>query len=191
MIIVIRYNDFMLQFRSKITRRVLEYFFLNPDQNRYINELSDILGLDAGNLYRKLKEMEREGILISEIRGNQKYYALNKKYSLLRELKRTYEVKFGFVNHLKEKLSKLKGIEEAYLFGSYAAGNFQQDSDIDILLVGSHSSLDAKRIILPLQKLIGREINIIDLSPKELKSLIRKKDDFIKNIFSKKTIKLL
>lgn len=181
----------MLQFRSKVTRKVLEYFFLNSDQSRYINELAGILGLDAGNLYRKLKEMEREGILISDERGNQKYYSLNKRYSLLKELKRTYEAKYGFINHLKEDLNKLKGIEEAYLFGSYAAGNFQQESDIDILLVGSHSSLEAKRIILPLQKMIGREINIVDLSPKELKSRLRKKDDFIKNIFSKKTIKLL
>lgn len=181
----------MLQFRSKITKKVLEYFFLNADQSRYINELAGILDLDVGNLYRKLKEMEKEGILTSEDRGNQKYYSLNKRYSLLKELKRTYEAKYGFINRLKDSLNKLKGLKEAYLFGSYAAGNFQQESDIDILLVGSHSSLEAKRIILPLQKMTGREINIVDLSPKELKSRIRKKDDFIKNIFSKKTIKLI
>ncbi len=48
----------MFQFRSKITVKVLGYFFLNPHESRYINELAEILDLDAGNLYRKLKEME-------------------------------------------------------------------------------------------------------------------------------------
>lgn len=80
----------MFQFRSKITVKVLGYFFLNPHESRYINELAEILDLDAGNLYRKLKEMESEGILLSEKRGNQIYYCLNKKYPLLKEIKRVY-----------------------------------------------------------------------------------------------------
>lgn len=81
-------------------------------------------------------------------------------------------------------------MEKAYIFGSYVKGNFQQESDIDILLIGDHSSLEAKRIILPLEKNIGREINIIDISIEELKLRQKKNDDFIKNIFSQKTIKI-
>jgi len=81
-------------------------------------------------------------------------------------------------------------LEKAYIFGSYVKGNFQQESDIDILLIGDHSSLEAKRIILPLEKNIGREINIIDISIEELKLRQKKNDDFIKNIFSQKTIKI-
>ena len=191
MIIVSAYNSFMIQIRSKIAINILGYFFINPSRFNYVNELAKILEADPGNLYRKLIEMEKEGILISEERGNQKYYGLNKKYPLLKELKRSYETKYGLVNLLKEKLSKLENLKEAYIFGSYAAGNFGQESDVDILLIGDHSPLEAKRTILPLQKVVGREINIIDISEKELKSRKKTNDDFIKNIFSKKTIKLI
>jgi len=191
MIIVSIYNSFMIQIRSKIAINILGYFFINPSRFNYVNELAKILEADPGNLYRKLIEMEKEGILISEERGNQKYYGLNKKYPLLKELKRSYETKYGLVNLLKEKLSKLENLKEAYIFGSYAAGNFGQESDVDILLIGDHSPLEAKRTILPLQKVVGREINIIDISEKELKSRKKTNDDFIKNIFSKKTIKLI
>jgi len=180
----------MFQFHSKITIKVLGYFFLNPQKNHYVNELANVLDLDVGNLFRKLKELEEEGILYSEKRGNQKYYGLNKNYSLLKETKRMYNAKYGIINILKEKLRKIKKLKEAYIFGSYAKGNFQQGSDIDILLIGDHSSIEAKREILPLEKSIGREINIIDISKEEFKLRKKGKDDFIKNIFSQKTIKI-
>ncbi|MBU4369192.1 nucleotidyltransferase domain-containing protein [Patescibacteria group bacterium] len=180
----------MFQFRSKITIKILGYFFLNPQKTNYVNELANLLSLDVGNLFRKLKELEGEGILYSEKRGNQKYYGLNKNYSLLKEMKRMYNAKYGVVGILKEKLKKIKKLDEAYIFGSYAKGNFQQESDVDILLIGEHSSLKAKLEILPLEKTIGREINIIDISMEELKLRRKKNDDFIKNIFSQKTIKI-
>ncbi len=181
----------MFQFRSKITVKVLGYFFLNPRESRYINEIAEILDLDAGNLYRKLKEMEKEGILLSEKRGNQIYYGLNKSYPLLKEIEKAYAAKYGLENILREKLKNLKGLKAAYLFGSYSKGGFGRDSDIDILLAGNHFPIEAKRIILPLQKIVGREINIIDLTPQELETRQKKGDDFIKNIFSQKIIKIL
>jgi len=179
-----------LLLRTKITIKVLGYFFLNPQKTNYVNELANVLDLDVGNLFRKLKELEKEGILYSEKRGNQKYYGLNKNYPLLKEMKRIYNAKYGIVNILKKKLKKIKKLEKTYIFGSYAKGDFQQESDIDVLLVGDHSSLEAKRIILPLEKTAGRKINIIDISTEELKLRHKKNDDFIKNIFSQKTIKI-
>jgi predicted nucleotidyltransferase len=180
----------MFQLRSKITIKVLGYFFLNPDSARYINELANILDLDPGNLFRKLKELEKEGILISEERGNQKYFGLNKNYHLLKEIKKTYENKYGVERQILERIKGLKGLREAYIFGSYSQNKLQSDSDIDILLVGEHSPIEAKRLILPLQKTIGREINIIDISPEEMERRRKNRDDFIKNIFSKKIIRI-
>lgn len=181
----------MIQFRSKITIKLLNYYFLNPEKKHYINELAKKLDLDPGNLFRKLKELESEGILISENQGNQKYYGLNKEYPLLKELKKIYQAKYELVNFLKEKLLPLNGLKEAYVFGSYASDSLQQESDIDILLIGNHSSINAKKLILPIQNDIGREINVVDMTPKEFKEKKRKKDEFIKNIFSEKTIKIL
>ena len=92
---------------------------------------------------------------------------------------------------LKQKLSKLKGLREAYIFGSYAKDSLQQESDIDLLLVGEHSSLEAKRLILPLMKEIQREINIVDFSSAEFKKKKKAGDEFLKNIFSQKKIKII
>lgn len=159
----------MFEFRSKITIKVLRYFLLNLERRRYVNELADLLEIDLGNLFRKLKELEAEGILVSEMQGNQRYFGLNKKYPLLHELKHFFRAKYGIEEILKQKLSKLKGLREAYIFGSFAKDSLQQESDIDLLLIGSHSTLEAKKLIFPLAKEIQREINIVDFSSAEFK----------------------
>lgn len=180
----------MFQFRSIIAQKVLEYFLVNPNEAHYINELAHMLELDPGNLYRKLKEFEAEGIFISQVKGSQKYFSLNENYPLLPELKRSFEVKYGLVNQLKIRLDKIKGLSEAYIFGSYANKNFSEVSDIDLLLIGEHDGLAAKGLILPLQKYFGREINIIDIAPEEFRKRKKRQDPFLHNIFSRQNIKL-
>ena len=181
----------MLNFRSKITQSLLNYYFINPREKRYINELASILSHDPGNLYRKLKELEDEGILSSQEQGNQKYYMLNDKYPLLKEVKKTFEMKYGIASKLKDILNKVPGLMEAYIFGSYTNNKFNSESDIDLLLVGKHSSIGAKRKIIGLQKELSREINIIDFTPEELKRKKKQGDEFINNIFSNKSIKII
>jgi len=94
----------MLNFKSKITIKILSYYFINPDRKHYINELAKIINADPGNLFRKLKELEKEGILSSEPLGNQKYFYLNKKCPFLTEYKNIFERTYGLSEVIKEKL---------------------------------------------------------------------------------------
>lgn len=180
----------MLNFRSKITRGVLGYYFINTGAKKYVNELAKILEVDPGNLDRKLKELESEGILNSEFSGKQRYYFLNPKYPLLAEVKKIYQVKYGLKELLAERLKKLPGLKKSYIFGSYANNKMEKESDIDLLFIGSHSSFQAQKAVLDLQKRFGREFNIVDLTEKEFISRKRKKDEFIRNIFKGKIIKI-
>ncbi|KKM82518.1 hypothetical protein LCGC14_1318790, partial [marine sediment metagenome] len=72
----------MISLKSKITRKLLNYFFLNPKESLYVNELSRNLALDKRNLVKKIKELETEGILKSQARGNLKLYSINRNYKL-------------------------------------------------------------------------------------------------------------
>ena len=49
----------MISFRSKVTIKVLDYFFINPDEKHYINELAKMFSLDPKNVDVKLKELEK------------------------------------------------------------------------------------------------------------------------------------
>ncbi len=181
----------MFSLGSQITIKVLGYFFMNPAKRHYVNELADLLAVDPGNLSRKLKELAAEGVLAAEEQGNQKYYFLNKGYPLSKEVKKMYEAKYGIIPLLKNELGKIEGLGKAYIFGSFAKNSLQQESDIDLLLVGLHSSLEAKRWLLPIQKNIGRQINVVDMGQKEFERARSGKNAFIENIFSGKIIDLI
>ena len=181
----------MFNFKSKITEKLLNYYFVNLSAGHYINELARMLSLDPGNLDRKLKELEKEGILISRPIGNQRHYSLNKRYPLLSELKKIYHLKYGLEKKMTGLLKKLPALKSAYIFGSYANNKFRPSSDLDILLIGGHSSIEAKRLLVKTEKEFKREFNVIDLTEEEFKKKKREKDEFMTNIFSHKIIKLI
>jgi predicted nucleotidyltransferase len=181
----------MINFKSNLTRQILDYYLVNTSEKKYLRELAGILSVDPGNLSKKLAELEKEGFLESTEEGKQKYFFINLKYPFLKEIKKIYQSQFSLPLLLKEKLRKLRGLKEAYIFGSYAKDKLTTASDIDLLLVGDFDSLEANRLVLPLQKNINREINIIDFSQREFLNKQRAGDDFLKHIFSEPTIKVI
>lgn len=181
----------MISLRSKITKKVLNLFFLNEKENFYVNELAKLLREDPSNIYKKLLELKEEGILSDEFRGKERYFFLNTKYPFLKEYKRIILKGLGFERILKEKLSKLKDINSVYIFGSYVKNKLSAESDIDILIVGEFDTLKVQKVILEIQKSTGREINSIELTRKEFEKRKNEKDELLADIFSQKYIKIL
>jgi len=181
----------MVSLKSKVTRKVLNYFFINPEEGLYVNELVKKLELDKRNLVKKLKTLEQEGIVVSRKRGNLKIYSINTKYPLYDEYKKIICKTLGFEANLKEALSSVDNIEQVYIYGSYAIDSLSVHSDIDILAVGEHDVLVLQRIINKFQREIDREINVVNMSKKEFQKRKRAKDAFIESVFSNKYIKVL
>mgnify|MGYP006305782167 CR=1 FL=1 len=181
----------MLSLRSKVTIKLLDYYFLNPEAEVYINELARILSLDPKNTETKLKELEKEGLFKSEFRGKQRYFFLAKDNPILEHYRQIFLKTYGIEKKLKDVLNGIKGLQEAYLFGSYANNKMDSSSDIDLLAVGAHSVLELQRIITTLQKDTDREFNVINLSSKEFEKKKKDNDPFITNVFKTKNIKLL
>lgn len=180
----------MISLRSKITKAVLGYFFLHEQAEEYINELARKLSLDSGNLTRKLKELEDVGILVSSARGKETYFSLNKSFPLLKEYKKIILKTVGFEHSLRGVLSDIKGIQEAYIYGSYAKNQMDAHSDIDVMIVGEHDALILQKKISALQKMTDREINITQMSREE--SQRRKNTDaFYKGILKQAKIKII
>lgn len=181
----------MISFKSEITQQILNYFFINPHESLYVNELARKLSLDKRNLVKKLKELEKEGILLSQSRGNLKLYTINQDFPLYNEYKNIILKTVGFEEELKELLNGIPGIEKAYIYGSYASDKLETHSDIDLLVIGEHSILSLQKAISKLQKKMGREINTINLDRNEYILRRKKKDTFLTNIFQGKIIELI
>ena len=180
----------MLSLKSKITQAVLGYFMLHEGAELYVHEMARRLTLDQGNLDRKLKELEKDGILKSELRGKERYYSLNASFPLLKEYKRIILKTVGLEHVLKDELQRVKGLKQVYLFGSYAKNQMDAASDIDVLAVGNHNTLELQKKISAIQKSVGREINVISLGPAEYEKK-RKSDPFIKSVHHGKKIQIV
>lgn len=179
----------MISLRSEITKKLLNYLFLNPHESLYINELTRQLAVDKRNLVKKINELEEEGILQSQRRGNLKLYSLNLKYPLYNEYRKIILKTVGFEHNLKESLKRVKGIKEAFIYGSYARDKLDSHSDIDILVVGSHSIALLQKELNELAKQLNREINVVNMDEQEFNKKI-KKDPFITGILKGKHIKI-
>ena len=61
---------------------------------------------------------------------------------------------------------------------------------MDILLIGSHDSIEVREVLASLQRRLGREINIIDYSVEEYEKKLKEKDDFLDRVFHESMLTL-
>lgn len=181
----------MLSLKSRLVAKLLGFLFLHENESFYVNELSRGLALDRGNLIRKLREFEGVGLLQSEFKGAQKYYCLNKQFPLYKEYRGIVQKTIGLESKLKVVLQDVPGIQNAWLFGSYATGKMDDLSDIDLLVVGCHQTVALHERLAPLQKFFGREINAVSMSGEEFVRRREAKDPLVTDIFKGRNIQLL
>ena len=181
----------MISLRSEITKRLLNYFFINPQESLYVNELARKLHLDKRNLVKKIRELEKEGILKSYTRGNLKLYSINRDYVLYQEFRKVFLKTVGLEDELKKIMAETAGIKQAYIYGSYAQNNMDTHSDIDLLVIGNYKIVLLQRKLSQLQKEIEREINTVNLDESEYKKRLKNQDPFIADVFKKKHLKLI
>lgn len=179
----------MISLKSKLTQKVLAFIFLQEEEF-YASALAKRLKLDRGNLIRKLHELERVGLLISKINGHEKYYKLNSKFPFLKEYRSIVQKTFGIEEKIKNILSNMDRVNRAFLFGSYVKNKMDEKSDIDLMVIGKHSTIELQKQIAKLQKDFDREINVISIGSSEFKDK-QKNDPFIKSLLKSSRIELI
>jgi predicted nucleotidyltransferase len=177
--------------KSKLRQKLLRLYFSHPEKKYYIRQLARMFNQPAAYVRRELLRLEKEGLFTSEFVGKERFFALNKKHYLYLEIKKIISKTIGIEGALRQDLAKIKGIKEAYLFGSYAKDRLGPESDIDVLIIGSADPEKIIKKVVSWQKKFKREFNVIDMSEAEFKKRKRNKDELLLNILSSKLIKLL
>jgi predicted nucleotidyltransferase len=181
----------MLDMRSKARQKLLAYYFTNPTNRHHLRDLAERLSVDPSNLSKELGRLEREGLFRSEVSGRQKYFQLNREYPLFNEVRSIIAKTIGAVPLLAESLNKIEGIEEAYLYGSFARNRQDAASDVDVLVIGKPKSDTLAETVQKLERQLGREINYTVLTRKELELRRGRKDPFLENIWHNKRVLLV
>jgi predicted nucleotidyltransferase len=166
-------------FKSKARKALFRLYFSNPDSEYYLRDLERILDIPVSIIRKELLRLEEDGIFMSKKKGNLVYFSLNKSYPLFDELKSIVFKTVGIKGLLKGVLSKIKGIETAFIYGSFAKNEESAKSDIDLFVMGKIDENQLVKEIGKLEKVLKREINYSLYSKSDLKKKKREKDSFI------------
>lgn len=175
---------------TKLRKKLLAYAFSHIDDTYYVRELASLINGDPGNLSRELKALEEEGLFSSKVRGKIKLFTLQKTYPLFNDLKAFMSKTEGVEGSLRSLISEIKGIELAFIYGSYAKNKEHRLSDIDLVAVGNFSERELTLRVHLLEKKLNREINFTTYSSEEFINEIKKPGGFLNLVLKEKTILL-
>jgi predicted nucleotidyltransferase len=168
---------------SRIRVEILRIFVTEPESSFHINELSRRTGFSPRGVEIELKNLLSGGILKREISGNLHKYQLDPLCPINKELRAMITKTVGVVARIKYALAPLESqIEQAFVYGSFATGEYGNESDVDLFVVTDLTGLKLAELLGPVQNDIGRSINISQFTLDEYKSRLKGKDHFLQRI---------
>lgn len=162
-------------------QRALTVLLLNPEQDYHVRELARLTDTTAGTLHKELARLAEAGLLLRREQGNQVRYQANPQCPVFAELASLFRKTTGAVAVLAELLAPLQP-QLALVFGSYARGSENANSDIDLLVIADASFADVARALYPAQESLQREINPVLYSAAELRRRADAGDGLISEI---------
>ena len=177
--------------KSKLRQHLLSLYFTNPEKRFYLRELERILNFSVANIRRELVKLEKADLFLTENKGNLVYYYLNQAFPLFSELKGIISKTIGVPATVKSMLEKIKGIKQAFIYGSFAKDEQKPASDIDILIIGEVNENKLVELCRKLEKDLQREINYTLYSESDFARKKKAKDPFILELLKQPKIFLI
>jgi predicted nucleotidyltransferase len=169
-------------FKSKTRKALFKLYFTNPESAYYLRQLERLIDIPVSMIRKELMRLEQEGVFLSHKKGNLLYYSINKSYPLFSELKSIVFKTVGVEGALKQALAKIKGIELAFIYGSFAKKSESAVSDIDLFIMGDINEDPLIGEIRKAEDALKREINYTLYTRDEFKNKKAGKDSFILNL---------
>lgn len=173
-------------FTSKVRVGILKVL-LFENMNFHLRELSRRIGATPIYVKKELENLKGLGLVIETKKANLLTYSLNEGSPIFEDIKNL----FLKTDYLGEHLIKsFKEAEYALIYGSFAEGSYDSESDIDVLIVSNSEEKDFLKTLRKLEGEIGREINYV-LWDKKTFERRAKSSSFLKTIKSGKIIMLV
>ncbi|MFH0973562.1 MAG: nucleotidyltransferase domain-containing protein [Candidatus Micrarchaeota archaeon] len=148
-------------FKSFSGLRVFEWFLARPTRKIHFKELCRELGLSPLTVKTYCEEFVAREWLLDERQANLRIFSLNDGNYAIKAFKRAF-----FLDALREcGVEELvnDGVISFALYGSHASGDYDEKSDVDLLVVGRKEQVDYARV-KALEKKTGKNIQLIVFS---------------------------
>lgn len=151
--------------RSQQQGEILALLLGDPDLELSLSQLSERTGTPYPSVHREIERAERAGLVASRKVGQTRLVRANTESPYYAGLAEVLTRAFGVPAVIARLLEPVAGIEEAYIYGSWAARHAGQPGqrpvgDIDVLILGEP---DRDRLYAALQvaeQRLGRQVEV-------------------------------
>jgi len=170
-------------FRSELQGRLLALLYSDADKGWTVSDLAGVLSAHIATVQREASRLEEAGILQSERVGKSRVLRPNLGSPYAEDLSSLVTKAFGPSHVLAPLFSHVRGVEEAYLFGSWAARYAGErgpaPGDVDVLVIGDPDVEALDSVAVEAQGRLGREVNITIRTREEW---ARARDGFVRTV---------
>lgn len=149
---------------------IMDYFFMKPDLEVNIRELSRLLDINHMTVRTNLIRLVDEGYLRLKKKDLEHLFSLDRNSSKVKNKKRLWNIQrtmdSGLISYLDELYESPKSI---ILFGSYSFGEDSKESDIDIAI---QTKIKKKPVLDKFERYLGHEVQLFNFSLDDDKNLL-------------------
>jgi len=169
--------------KSDVQGLILAELFMNPDELFSITHLAEFAGTSLPTAMREVDRLLDGQLVVQKTVGRARFIQANKKHLLFDSVSQIVAFSYGPAAILPPLLIGLDGIAHAYLFGVWAARLSRQTEaspkEVDLLLIGNVSRIEASRAAAKAEVLLGRDVNVQFASALEWQ---REESEFVRTI---------
>jgi predicted nucleotidyltransferase len=163
------------------------YFILHPDGEPHFRALQRATGIASRSLQHELARLEELGMIQRERDGRLMRFrrvADHPRWSVFRDLVRNFAQPKAL---LRTALVEVPGINAAFIYGSFARGEMDENSDIDVFALGEDLEEAGPELALVAGTseaaiLLGHEVNVTRYTRKKLEN--RRHGGFLRSVLA-------
>lgn len=168
---------------SKVRIKILELFFSNIGEMYHVRGIVREVDEEINAVRRELDNLEKNGLLKKEPRGNRVYYWVRQDYPMFGDLVSIVVKSTGLGKAIIEARNKIGKISYVMFSGTFARGKqSKKDDSVDILVVGEVVLPELATLVRAEESKRSREINYTVMSKEEFEFRKKRRDPFLQGI---------
>jgi hypothetical protein len=143
---------------------MLALLYLLPERSFSLSDIARQVGVNVKAVHQEANRLAQAGLVREQRTGNMRLLSAETEGPLSRPLTDLMAVTYGPLPVLTACLADVRGVEHAFIYGSWAARYHDQPGppprDIDLLIVGEADPDDIEDAVQPARQQLRREVNV-------------------------------
>lgn len=157
------------------TRKNIEVLQLISEKELCIREIAQELEISPGKVHNSIKLFKKNKMITEQKIKNRLIIKPNRKNQLFKKIKSLINLTSLMQNPNFKRLQK---IGKVGIYGSFAKGEDDKESDIDIWLYTEKSMLEIQENVRKLEKDMKKKVNMLILNKKKIQNLQKQDYEF-------------